>query len=81
MWTKISRTNIENLVKQTVDKIFVEIWSDSLSNSKTVNPEGKNYLKLFGESLFKTIKNYSNSSPMLNWPTIGGTIGRNDWNK
>ena len=30
--------------------------------------------KLFGESLFKTIKNYSHYSPMLNWGTIGGTI-------
>ena len=27
----------------------------------------KNYSKLFGESLFKTIKNYSHYSPMLNW--------------
>ena len=34
----------------------------------------KNYSKLFGESLFKTIKNYSHYSPMLNWRTIGGTI-------
>ena len=34
----------------------------------------KNYSKLFGESLFKTIKNYSYYSPMLNWRTIGGTI-------
>ena len=30
--------------------------------------------KLFGESLFKTIKNYSKYSPMLNWRTTGGTI-------
>ena len=30
-------------------------------------PDGK---KLFGESLFETIKNYSNYSPMLNWRTI-----------
>ena len=35
------------------------------------HPYGK---KLFGESLFKTIKNYSHYSPMLNWRTIGGTI-------
>ena len=34
----------------------------------------KNYSKPFGESLFKTIKNYSHYSPMLNWRTIGGTI-------
>ena len=41
----------------------------------------KNYSKLFGELLFKTIKNYSHYSPILNWRTIGGTIGRNNWNK
>ena len=34
----------------------------------------KNYSKLFAESLFKTVKNYSRYSPMLNWRTIGGTI-------
>ena len=34
----------------------------------------KNYSKLFGESLSKTIKNYSHYSPMLNRRTIGGTI-------
>ena len=34
----------------------------------------KNYSKLFGESLFKTIKNCYHYSPMLNWRTIGGTI-------
>ena len=34
-------------------------------------PYGK---KLFGESLFKTIKNYTNYSQMLNCRTIGGTI-------
>ena len=34
----------------------------------------KNYSKLFGESLFKTIKNYSHYSPTLNWRTIGRTI-------
>ena len=37
----------------------------------------KNYSKLVRESLFKTTKNYSHYSPMLNWRTIGGTIGRN----
>ena len=37
----------------------------------------KNYSKLFGESLFKTIKNCSHYSPMLNWRTIGGTIEMN----
>ena len=37
----------------------------------------KNYSKLFGESLFKTIKNYSHYAPMVNWRTIGRTIGRN----
>ena len=34
----------------------------------------KNYSKLFGESLFKTIKNNSHYPPMLNWRTIGETI-------
>ena len=33
-----------------------------------------NYSKLFGESRFKTIKHYSNYSPMLKWWTVGGTI-------
>ena len=41
------------------------------------SPYGKNYLKLFGESLFKTIKIYSNYLPMINWRTIGGNIGKN----
>ena len=37
----------------------------------------KKYSKLFEESLIKTIKYYSNYSPMLNWQTIGGTIEKN----
>ena len=37
----------------------------------------KNYSKLFGESLFKTIKNYSHYPPMLNWRMIGVTIDIN----
>ena len=41
----------------------------------------KNCSKLFEKSLFKTIKNYSYYSPMLEWRTIEGTIGRNYWNK
>ena len=34
----------------------------------------KNYSKLFGKSLFTTIKDYSHYSPTLNWRTIGATI-------
>ena len=30
----------------------------------------KNHTKLFRESLFETIQDYSNYSPMLNWRTI-----------
>ena len=51
--------------------VFMSFWVVCWSLTQ------KNYSKLFGESLFKTIKNYSNYSPMLNWRTIGGTIEKN----
>ena len=46
----------------------------SSTHSLIRSPIEKNYSKLFGESLFETVKNYSHYSPMLNRRTIGGTI-------
>ena len=60
-----------NIFFSRKEKINPEKIEFSAYFDYTGYPYGKNYPKLFGESLFKTIKNYSNYSPMLNWRTIG----------
>ena len=59
----------------TASKDLVWTWSGSIHGEHVVKTlTKKKYSKLFGESLFKTIKKYSNYSSMLNWRTIGETI-------
>ena len=63
--------------KMPVGRSCLEHLSKPRANSfklLTIPLRKKNCLKPFGESLFKTVKNYSNYSPMLNWRTIGGTV-------
>ena len=58
----------EKIQYRVSSRLFLFAWIKILPLWK------KNYSKLFGESLFKTIKNYSHYASKLNWRTIGGTI-------
>ena len=59
-----------------ISKIKITIWGLKKLNSPSLMEK-----KLFKTIRRITISNYSHYSPMLNWWTIGGTIGRNYSNK
>ena len=66
------------LLPHKVSSVFMNFFFiTSLSKIRSSMP-----VYLYGtKTLFITVKNYIKYSPMLNWRTIGATIGRNYWNK